>query len=361
MSSSGAFGPTHGRGAIGNPESRYARTQSDPFDDGWPASEAEPPPRLRTELHLDSARTVISRNDSPDLGFDRSINPYRGCEHGCIYCYARPSHAYLGLSPGLDFETQIYHKPQAPQLLAAELAKRGYRCAPIALGANTDPWQPVERRLQITRGILQVLQSWGHPLSIVTKSALIERDLDLLAPMAKQGLVSVVFSFTTLRHPLARKLEPRTTAPLRRLQAVATMARGGIPVGVFVAPVIPGLTDEEMETVLSRARDAGASWAHYTLLRLPRELVSLFQEWLQAHYPERSERIWALITDTHGGRLYDARFQVRQQGSGAVASLLAQRFRLACRRLGLAPHAPSLNCDRFGPPDDGSPRQLDLL
>jgi len=352
--------PLRGRGAASNRESRYAHTVTESFDDGWPEGDPLEPPRLRTELHVDSARTVISRNNSPDLPFDRSINPYRGCEHGCIYCYARPSHAYLGLSPGLDFETQIFHKPEAPALLAAELGKPGYRCAPIALGANTDPWQPLERRLRLTRRILQVLQAWRHPVTIVTKSALVERDLDLLGPMAAEHLASVVLSFTTLRHELARRLEPRTTAPGRRLRAITAVAAAGVPVGVFVAPLIPGLSDEELEEVLARAREAGASWASYTLLRLPLELQTLFSDWLQAHYPERAKRVWSLVSDAHGGRPYDSRFGLRRSGSGPVADLLAQRFRLACRRLGLAQEGPALDCSSFAPPDPGGPRQLPL-
>jgi DNA repair photolyase len=350
-----------GRGAASNRESRYSSVHIEDVDDGWPEADTLDSPRLRTVLHLDQARLVISRNDSPDLPFDRSINPYRGCEHGCIYCYARPTHAYLGLSPGLDFETQIFHKPEAPERLAAELARRGYRCAPIALGTNTDPWQPVERRLGITRGVLQVLQAWHHPLSIVTKSALLERDLDLLAPMAAQGLASVVLSFTTLRPELARRLEPRTTAPARRLRAISAAAAAGVPVGVFVAPVIPGLTDDELETILASAREAGASWARYTLLRLPLELESLFGEWLREHYPERAQRIWRLLNDCHGGRSYDSRFGVRQRGRGPVADLLAQRFELACRRLGLGLAGPTLDCGQFRAPDSGEPRQLDLF
>jgi DNA repair photolyase len=322
----------NGRGALTNPSSRYLREGREPFDDGWPAGE-EPPPR--TELAVDASRSVISRNRSPDIPFDRSVNPYRGCEHGCVYCYARPTHAWLGLSPGLDFETRLFYKPDAAQLLARELAAPGYRPATLVLGANTDPYQPVERRLRLTRRILEVLAECRHPVAITTKSAGVLRDLDLLAPMAQQRLAAVQVSITTLDKALARRLEPRAASPARRLEAIRALAEAGVPAGVLVSPVIPGLTDQDLERVLAAAAEAGAVRAGSLLLRLPLEVAGLFQDWLRAHYPDRAGRVLGLIRQCRDGRLNHAGFGRRFTGSGPVAGLLQQRFELAARRLGL--------------------------
>src|SRR6516225_7834625 len=275
-----------GRGAASNATGRFEAEQRVAFDDGWGLADAEPAP-LATTLGVDSTRTIIARNDSPDIGFDRSINPYRGCEHGCIYCYARPSHAYLGLSPGLDFESRLFYKPQAAKLLAAELRKKGYACRPIALGSNTDPYQPAERKLGITRAILEVLRDFRHPVTIVTKSALIQRDLDILGEMARDRLAMAAISVTTLDRRLARVMEPRAAAPERRLETIAALAAAGVPARVMSAPMIPALNDSEMEQILERARAAGATSAAYTLLRLPLELKDLFKEWLETHFPAK--------------------------------------------------------------------------
>jgi DNA repair photolyase len=307
---------------------------------------------------------VIARNDSPDIGFDRSINPYRGCEHGCVYCYARPTHAWLGLSPGLDFETRLFAKPDAASLLRRELAAPSYRPATIAMGTNTDPYQPVERRLKITRAILEVLAEHDHPVSIVTKSATVCRDIDILAPMAAKGLASVGISITTFNAGLARAMEPRAAAPQRRLEAIARLARAGIPVKVMVAPVVPGLTDHELEAILIRARNAGATHAGYIVLRLPRELKALFDEWLDTHVPDRKHRILRRIRELRGGDLYRSGFGERMRGSGPAADLLATRFRLACRRLDYAAEAPALDSGRFRRPAEATRprhRQLELF
>ena len=310
-----------GRGALTNHSSRYRREVREPFDDGWPVAE-EPPPR--TELFVDSSRSVISRNRSPDIPFDRSVNPYRGCEHGCVYCYARPTHAWLGLSPGLDFETRLFYKPDAAEQLVRELAAPGYRAATLVLGANTDPYQPVERRLGLTRRVLAVLAECRHPVAITTKSSGVLRDLDLLAPMARQKLAAVQVSITTLDKALARRLE-----------TIRALAEAGVPVGVLVSPVIPGLTDQDLERVLAAAADAGAVRAGSLLLRLPLEVAELFQDWLRAHYPERAGRVLGLIRQCRDGRLNHARFGRRFTGTGPVAELLQQRFALAAGRLGL--------------------------
>jgi DNA repair photolyase len=352
-------GPRKGRGATSNPANRYEAWHSEAIDDGWGSLE-QPPERLRTELGIDASRSVITYNNSPDVPFDRSINPYRGCEHGCVYCFARPSHAYLGYSPGLDFETRLLHKPDAPGLLRDELAKPGYRCETIALGINTDAYQPVERRLGLTRRILEVLAECEHPVSVVTKAALIERDLDLLGPMAARGLASVAVSLTTLDHGLARRMEPRATAPRRRLQTIATLSEAGIPVTVLVAPVIPFINDAELETILEAAREAGAVAAGYIILRLPHELKALFNDWLEAHYPERAERVRNRIRDLRGGKENDPRFGSRMTGTGTYATLIAKRFDLACRRLGLSEGRPGLDTTRFQPPRADQP-QLDLF
>ena len=359
-----------GRGALSNATGRFERITREHFDDGWgddPKDDREgdqaqdpgldcggdpddlPPPKLRTTLTPDATRRVISYNDSPDLPFDRSINPYRGCEHGCIYCYARPSHAYLGFSPGLDFETRLVFKPDAAALLRAELARPGYSCAPIALGSNTDPYQPVERDLGITRAVLEVLAECGHPVMVVTKSARVERDIDILGAMAQTNRCSVAVSVTTLDRDLARCMEPRASAPRRRLETVRRLIAAGIPTGVFAAPMIPFLNDSELEAILEHARKAGALGASYTLLRLPLEIADLFREWLAEHYPERAGRVMERVRDTRGGKDYDSTFGRRMRGTGPVAELLAKRFRLAVKRLGF-PGFPELDCTGFVPP-----------
>jgi len=324
-----------GRGAAANPVSRYAAHQREAFDDGWPVDDPLPP--LRTQVEVDSSRTVISRNQSPDVPFDRSLNPYRGCEHGCIYCYARPTHAWLGLSPGLDFESRLLYKPDAAAQLEQEIAAPGYRPAPLALGANTDPYQPVERHLGVTRSVLQVLYDCRHPVVVTTKSALVLRDLDLLGPMAERRLAAVLVSVTTLDPDLARRLEPRAASPQRRIGVIRALAESGVPVGVLVAPVIPGLTDADLERILERAAEAGASRAGSLLVRLPLEVADLFEGWLRNHYPDRAERVLSLIRQCRGGHLNDARFGIRMSGTGPMAELLEQRYRLAAGRLGLVP------------------------
>ena len=357
-----------GRGALSNAVGRFERMTREDFDDGWgdgreagrsdghdhrpghDHDDDEPaPPKLRTTLTPDASRRIIARNTSPDIPFDRSINPYRGCEHGCIYCYARPSHAYLGFSPGLDFETQLVFKPDAASLLRAELGKPGYRCAPIALGSNTDPYQPVERDLGITRAILEVLAECGHPLTIVTKSARVERDIDILGAMAAAGRCSVSVSVTTLDRSLARRMEPRASAPHRRLETVRRLTAAGIPTGVMAAPMIPFVNDAELEAILEHAREAGALEASYTMLRLPLEIADLFREWLEEHYPDRAERVMSRIRDTRGGKDYDSTFGERMRGTGPVAELLAKRFRIAVKRLGF-PGFPALDSSGFVPP-----------
>ncbi len=367
-----------GRGALSNASGRFEQVTRERFDDGWNDGRDErrargregigrgrdaedrdwdgdwdgydlPPPKLRTTLTPDATRTIIARNDSPDLPFDRSINPYRGCEHGCIYCYARPSHAYLGLSPGLDFETRLVFKPEAAALLRAELGRPGYACAPIALGTNTDPYQPVERDLGITRAVLEVLAECGHPVTIVTKSARVERDIDILGAMAKANRCSVAVSVTTLDRALARRMEPRASAPHRRLETVRRLSRAGIPTGVMAAPMIPFLNDAELEAILEQAREAGALGASYTMLRLPLEIADLFREWLAEHCPDRAGRVMERVRDTRGGKDYDSTFGQRMRGTGPVAELLAKRFRLAVKRLGF-PGFPVLDCSGFVPP-----------
>jgi DNA repair photolyase len=339
-------GPRRGRGATFDPGNRFHSRRREVVDDGWPR-ELEPSPR--TVLGVDNSRSILSYNDSPDVPFDRSINPYRGCEHGCIYCYARPTHAYLDLSPGLDFETRLFHKPQAPAQLIEALQRPGYRPAPIALGANTDAWQPVEGRLRLTRRILAVLADCRHPATVVTKSALVERDTDLLADMAADGLVQVNISLTGLDLDLSQRMEPRAAPPQRRLETIRRLHEAGIPVHVLVAPVIPMLNDDALEDILAAAREAGAGSAGYVLLRLPREVAPLFEDWLRQHYPQRADRVLNRVRDTRGGALYDAGFDQRQSGSGVFAQLIAKRFQLACRRLGYRQPA-ALRCDLFRPP-----------
>ena len=353
----GSAAPRKGRGAASNDSGRFEAEKRTSFDDGWGSADAEPLP-LATTLSIDATRTIIARNESPDIGFDRSINPYRGCEHGCVYCYARPSHAYLGLSPGLDFESRLFYKPQAAALLAAELRKKGYACRPIALGSNTDPYQPVERRLGLTRSILEVLRDFQHPVTIVSKSALIQRDLDILADMAKERLAIVTISVTTLDRTLARVMEPRAATSDRRLETIAALAAAGVPAGVLSAPMIPALNDSEMEHILERARAAGAAYAGYTLLRLPLELKALFREWLEAHFPDKAAHVLSLVAQTHGGRLYDSAWSTRMTGAGPYADMLQVRFDRACRRLGFNQRTTDpLDTTRFRPP----PRNGDQL
>jgi len=346
-----------GRGAVSNRTGRYQTETREEFDDGWGGLE-DLPDRLPTQLFVDHAKSVINYNNSPDVPFDRSINPYRGCEHGCVYCFARPGHAYLGLSSGLDFETKLYYKADAPELLRAELAARGYCPAPIALGINTDAYQPVERKLGLTRHILEVLQETRHPVSIVTKSALIERDLDILTGMAAQNLVQIAVSITTLKPELARKLEPRATAPKRRLQTLACLAEAGIPVSVLVAPLIPVLNDEELEKILQEARSAGALDAGYVVLRLPLELKGLFEEWLNTHEPLKASHVLRRIYDTRGGKAYDSTFGIRMSGTGEYADMLKQRYRLALKKLSF-PGLPPFNTLAFRPPAPAG--QMDLF
>ena len=346
-----------GRGATFSPDNRYSSTTREVNDDGWGNLDAPLEP-LPTTLTVDSSRTVIAYNDSPDVGFDRSINPYRGCEHGCVYCFARPSHAWLGLSPGLDFESRLFYKPDAPERLKHELAARSYRPAPIAVGINTDAWQPVERKLRITRQILEVLLECRHPFSIVTKSSLIERDLDLLQEAARLNLVSVAVSITTLDRQLARVMEPRAAAPQRRLDVIHNLSSAGVPVSVLVAPVIPVLTDGEMESILEVARAAGARAAGYVLLRLPHELKQLFTAWLEAHHPNKATHVMNRLRDMRGGKEYDSRFGARMRGTGDYAGLLAKRFAMAERRLGFG-EFPELDAALFTPPRLAP--QLDLF
>ncbi|WP_127478761.1 PA0069 family radical SAM protein [Sulfurivermis fontis] len=348
--------PPHGRGATGSPDNRYAAHQREWVDDGWGSLTALP--TLRTELQVDTSRTVITYNDSPDVPFDRSINPYRGCEHGCVYCFARPTHAWLGLSPGLDFESRLFHKPDAPALLRQELAKSGYRCAPIALGINTDAYQPVERELRLTRALIEVLGEHAQPFSVISKSALIERDIDLLAVLAKHRLVHVAISLATLQRSLARRLEPRAAAPQRRLETIRRLHAAGIPVTVLIAPLIPALTDHELEDIMTAAREAGALDCGYVLLRLPLEVDELFQDWLRTHAPLQAERVMNRLRDCRGGRNYDSRFGRRMRGEGEYAELLRRRFRLAYRKLGFM-DIPPLDCTQFRVP--GRALQLGLF
>jgi DNA repair photolyase len=352
-------GPVKGRGAPSNLEGRYETWRREAVDDGW-GRDDEALPQLRTEVTLETAKSIIARNDSPDIPFDQSINPYRGCEHGCSYCYARPTHAYLGLSPGLDFETRIFAKTNAAELLRKELAAPGYRPSAIALGANTDPYQPVERDLRITRAILEVLGECEHPFTIVTKNALVERDIDLVAPMAAKRMAHAYVSVTNLDADLARKLEPRAAAPYRRLEAIRRLADAGIPVGVLVAPLIPFVTDRYMEEILERACEAGATSAGYILLRLPHEVAPLFKDWLATHYPLKAEHVMSLVRQMRGGKDYESGFGVRQTGTGSFAELVAKRFDLACQRLGLDRRGREpLDTSRFRPPRTGP--QLDLF
>jgi len=341
--------PPRGRGTASNPHNRYAPTRSVAEDDGW--YQEETPPSHATEVRHELAKTAITRNQSPDVGFDRSVNPYRGCEHGCIYCFARPSHAYWDLSPGIDFETRLIAKTNLADRLEEQLQKRGYVAQPIALGINTDAYQPIEREQRLTRQALEILLRYKHPLHLITKSSLILRDLDLLAELASQRLVSVAFSLTTLDDELKRIMEPRTAAPAARLRAMRTLHEAGVPVSVLCAPMIPMINDMELERLLEAACEAGARSAGYVLLRLPLEIAGLFEEWLQAHFPERAEHVMSLIRQSRGGKHYDSRFGTRMRGEGQFADLLAQRFTLASKRLGLHRREDVvLDCSRFCPP-----------
>ncbi|MDD1619999.1 MAG: PA0069 family radical SAM protein [Methylococcaceae bacterium] len=349
-----------GRGSISNVAGRFEKQSGHAEDDGWGSLDAELPP-LNTEVIVDNSRSLITYNDSPDIPFDRSINPYRGCEHGCIYCFARPTHAYLGYSAGLDFESRILIKPDAARLLREELGKRNYRCAPLALGTNTDPYQPLERRHRLMRQILEVLAETRHPVSIVTKSALIERDLDLLAPMAEQGLVWVGMSITTLDGTLARTLEPRAAAPQRRLETLSRLREAGVPTGVMMAPLIPVLNDHELEDIIKAAHEAGALSAEYILLRLPLEVADLFEEWLRRYYPLKADHVMNRVKESRGGKTYDAAFHQRQRGGGNYADLIGQRFRLIRKKLGLDRPQPPLRSDLFRKPSAGGQMSFDFF
>jgi len=350
------------RGARSFVQGRFETALREPFDDGWTPEEKDEQP-LETQVTEERARSILSRNDSPDVGFEQSINPYRGCEHGCIYCYARPSHAYLELSPGLDFESKLFAKTNAAELLRAELSRPGYRPSPIALGANTDCYQPIERKYKITRGILEVLAEFQHPVTIVTKSALVERDLDLLAPMARKNLVKVFVSIGTLDRALARKLEPRAASPQRRLDILKRLSENQVPCGVMVAALIPALNDKTLEHVLESAAEAGAREAAYVIMRLPNELKTLFKEWLATHYPERAEHVISIVRQVRGGRDNDPNFGTRMSGTGQFAELIEKRFELACRRLKLNDHGagrepPELDCGLFRVPGVGGQMAL---
>lgn len=347
-----------GRGAISNAAGRYEPAARILFDDGWQSLDELPP--FRTEVTEEHARTIITRNQSPDIGFDRSINAYRGCEHGCVYCFARPSHAYQGLSAGLDFETKLFVKPDAPELLARELAQPRYQPRTIAMGTNTDPYQPIERRYEVTRRILQVLSDFGHPVGIVTKSALVARDIDILGPMAERGLAKVAISLTTLDPHLARVMEPRAAAPHRRLETIRRLADAGIPTAVLTAPLIPALNDMEVERILDSAKFMGASEAGYVTLRLPLEIADLFKEWLVAHFPDKARHVMSLIREMHGGKDYDSSFGKRGKGDGPYAWTIGRRFEIAARRLGLSGRSVKLTTAHFRRPAQAG-EQLSLF
>jgi DNA repair photolyase len=342
--------PQKGRGAASNPAGRFDALTVEQVDDGWFREEV--PDTVPETVSPDRARGILTTNDSPDVGFEQSINPYRGCSHGCVYCFARPTHSFLGLSPGLDFETKLFYKADAVRILEAELSRPRYVCKPIALGINTDGYQPLEKRLEVTRSILAVLARCRHPLTIVTKSALVLRDIDLLADLARDRLVSVMVSITSLTDDIKRTLEPRTASPQARLRVVKALSSAGIPVGVLVAPVIPAITDHEMEDILAAAVAAGATSAGYVLLRLPHELKTLFREWLEDHHPDRAAHVMSLINQARGGKDYDSEFGVRMKGTGAYADLLRARFALAKRKLGLgsAEDRHDLDTSKFRPP-----------
>jgi DNA repair photolyase len=352
MSSKPLAPPTRikGRGAASNPEGRFEATHTREEDDGWHREDDFAAARPPTQVTEETARSIIARNDSPDVKFELSINPYRGCEHGCAYCYARPSHAYLNLSSGLDFETKLFAKTNAVAVLRAELAKKSYRCSPINLGANTDPYQPIERRYRITRQVIELLAELRHPITIVTKNALIERDIDLLAPMAQQKLVHAFISVSMHDNGLASRLEPRASAPHRRLQAIKALTDAGIPTGVLVSPIIPMINDRDLEGVLERAREQGAIRAGYTLIRLAHDLKQLFREWLDIHHPQRAEHVMSLIRQMRGGRENDPRFGHRMRGTGVFAEMIRRRFRVATERLGYTRAPLDLDVGQFSPP-----------
>ena len=351
-------GRRRGRGARSNRSGRFETELREVADDGWEGLSELPP--FATEVARETAKSIIARNDSPDLSFDRSINPYRGCEHGCIYCYARPTHCYLGHSAGLDFETKLYAKVNAAALLEAELSKKNYEPRTIALGAVTDPYQPIEREHRITRSVLEVLERFGHPVGIVTKSALVVRDVDILARMAKRNLVNVAISVTTLDRRLARKMEPRAVTPPKRLEAISALTAAGVPTYALMAPIIPALNDSEIETVLEAVAQAGAVSAGYVLLRLPLELKELFREWLMTEFPDRAKRVISILQSMHGGQDYRSEFGIRQRGSGPYADQIATRFKLAKRRYGLAERGPELTTTAFKPPREAG-AQMNLF
>ncbi|MGD0147870.1 MAG: PA0069 family radical SAM protein [Xanthobacteraceae bacterium] len=347
-----------GRGTLSNASGRYEPLARVAFDDGWQGLEDLPP--FKTTVTADTTRKIITRNDSPDISFDRSINPYRGCEHGCVYCFARPTHAYLGLSPGLDFESKLFMKPNAPELLERELSAPGYVPKVIAIGTNTDPYQPIERRYKIMRRILEVLDSAGHPVGIVTKSALVLRDLDILARMAKRDLVKVALSVTTLDAKLARTMEPRAATPPRRLDTLRQLVKAGVPATAMVAPVIPALNDDEIERILEAVAAAGVRHAGYVLLRLPLEVRDLFREWLMTNFPDRYRHVFKLIRDMRGGKDYDSTFGQRQTGTGPIAWMIGRRFEVACEKLGFNAAKHKTTTEHFRPPRPGA-KQLDLF
>jgi DNA repair photolyase len=352
-----------GRGARSNVSGRYEKEKRETLDDAWgehPLDDGEELPPFRTEVTLETPRKIITFNKSPYVGFDRSINPYRGCEHGCIYCFARPTHAYMGLSPGLDFESKLFAKPSAPKLLEKEFADKNYRPRVIAMGTNTDPYQPIERRFLIMRGILSVFAKFNHPVTILTKAHLITRDIDILAPMAEKNLTRAMVSITTQDKKLARSMEPRASAPGRRFDAIKTLAEAGISVGIMTGPMIPGLNDDEMETIMEKAADLGASFSAYTILRLPLEVSPLFQEWLEAFAPARAKRIMRHIRDMNGGRDYDPHWSRGREIKTAYAKLMAARFKKATARLGLNKNRPPLDLSQFRVPVEAG-GQLDLF
>ena len=347
------------RGAASNDAGRFEPTTREVFDDGWDLP--EDPRLLRTEVRLEEPRSAITYNTSPDLPFDRSINPYRGCEHGCIYCFARPTHAFLNLSPGLDFETKLIARPGIAQVLDRELRARSYKVAPIALGTNTDPYQPIEAEHRVMRDVLTTLLAFRHPVAITTKGTSVERDLDLLVPLAEQGLTRVGISLTTLDPVLSRKMEPRAPIPARRLAVIAKLAQAGVSVRVMVSPLVPGLSDHELEPILEAATAAGATGASYINLRLPREVSALFQDWLATHYPDRAAKVMARVREMHGGQDYDADWGKRFRGTGLWANLMQRRFAVAVARLGLDQPLPALRCDLFRPPtSNGAQMGFDL-
>jgi DNA repair photolyase len=347
-----------GRGAGVNPSGRFEPVSRQVFDDGWETLEELP--AFKTEVQVEKPRTIITRNESPDISFDRSINPYRGCEHGCVYCFARPTHAYMGLSPGLDFESKLFAKPDAAKLLERELAKEGYQPKVIAIGTNTDPYQPIEKKWRIMREILEVLEAYNHPVGIVTKSALVARDIDILSRMAGKGLAKVALSVTSLDRTLARTMEPRAATPPKRLEAIRQLAEAGIPASVMVAPIIPGLNDQEIERILDSARAAGAREAGYVILRLPLEVSPIFKDWLLRHYPDRYRHVLSLVRSMRGGKDYDAEWGKRMKGSGPYAWQIGRRFELAARKYGLNLERTKLRTDLFKAPK-GAGEQLMLL